>query len=82
MRRMTRKRRRKKRSLVCDIQEKSNNIFKFDFLLIPEEDDEDKVKPKHPLLVESELLLYQVKNNLNLLSARPVSIDKVTAAVR
>eukprot|EP01035_Chromulina_nebulosa_P026657 gene26657-34927_t len=47
----------------------------------PEEDDEDKVKPKHPLLVESELLLYQVKNNLNLLSARPVSIDKVAAAV-
>lgn len=52
------------------------------FFLFTEDDDEDKVKPKHPLLVESELLLYQVKNNLNLLSARPVSIDKVTAAVR
>ena len=50
--------------------------------LFAEEEDEDKVKPKHPLLVESELLLYQVHNSLNLLSTRPISIDKVTDAIR
>ena len=51
-------------------------------VVFAEEEDEDKVKPKHPLLVESELLLYQVHNNLNLLSTRPISKDKVSDAIR
>jgi hypothetical protein len=48
---------------------------------ISEEDDE-KVKPKHPLLVEAEEVLFKVRSSLSLLTTRPIEKDAVSNALR